>query len=126
MPEHFLALIKQYANLNSNTEAERVASQISDAIEVTLQEDRRKLFFNYAPDYLVPKKARLYSRVFDWNRSYRHATLIQRLVVTQSLSDEREAENRLNAYFTALKIVSGPKNFQRIYSILPPELQSIA
>jgi len=126
MPEHFLALIKQYANLSSNSEAERIALQLSEALQLTLSEDSKKLFFTYAPDYLLPKKPRFFTKVFDWNKSYQHETLIERLQLLQHLNDKVEAENRLRAYFTAVRIVSGKKAYYKIFSILPPELQTIA
>lgn len=124
-PEHFLALIKQRANLQSIQQAQRLTANINEALELTLQEDRRKLYFGYAPTYLRPRKTRLFSRALEWNKQYRHATLIERLMITQNLSDTTEAENYLRAYFSTVSIVCGTKNFAKIYSILPTELQSL-
>lgn len=125
-PEHFLALIKQEANLQSLAQAQRLTLNINEALEVTLQEDRKKLYFGYAPEYLTPRKTRLFTRALEWNKHYRHVTLIERLMLTQNLSDTTEAESYLKAYFSTMRIVSGPKTFQKIYSILPRELQSLA
>ena len=107
MPEHFVALIKQYANLNNNDQARRVAEEISEGLQLTLSEDQSKLFFVYAPDYLE------------------HMALIQRIKIMQNLTDDVEAENRLRAYFTAIKIVSSDKSFRNISSVLPAKLKSV-
>ena len=125
MPEHFVALIKQYANLNNNDQARRVAEEISEGLQLTLSEDQSKLFFVYAPDYLEPKKSRFYSKMFDWNRPYQHMALIQRIKIMQNLTEDIEAENRLRAYFTAIKIVSSDKSFRNISSVLPAKLKSV-
>jgi len=125
MPEHFIALIKQYANLHNNEQALRVAQEISEGLQLTLSEDESKLFFAYAPNYLQPKKVHFYSRMFDWNKNYQHMALLERIKVLQNLTDNSEAEVRLRSYFFAVKIVSGDKAFRNIYTILPSQLKSV-
>ncbi len=125
MPEHFIALIKQYANLSNNEQAQRVAQEISEGLQLTLSEDESKLFFAYAPDYLLPKKVNFYSRMFDWNKTYHHMALLERIQVLQNLTDQKEAESRLRSYFLAVKIVSSNKNYHNICTILPAQLQPL-
>lgn len=123
MPEHFVALIKQYANLNNNEQAIRVAQEISEGLQLTLSTDESKLFFAYAPSYLLPKKVNFYSRMFDWNKAYQHMALVERIQVLQNLTDEKEAETRLRSYFLAVRIVSSESSYRNICKILPIQLQ---
>jgi len=125
MPEHFIALVKQYANLSNNNQARRVAEEISEGLQLSLSEDQCKLFFVYAPSYLEPHKTRFYSKMFDWNKAYLHTTLIERIKILQNLTDDSEAENRIKAYFMAIKIVSNDKTFKDIYHILPAKLKQL-
>jgi len=125
IPEHFTALIKQYANLTNNDQAVRLVIEISEGLEVTLSEDSRKLFFAYSPKYLQPRQSKFYDRMFLWNKHYKHKILLQRLQLLQNLTDAAEAESRIKAYFKAIKIVSSKKTYANIVHILPPELQHL-
>jgi hypothetical protein len=63
--------------------------------------------------------------MFDWNKNYRHLSLVQRIKSLQSLTDDREAENRLSAYLRAVLIVSSDKNKQNIVQVLPNKLTEL-
>lgn len=126
IPEHFIALVKQLANLVNFEQAEILTKSISECLELTLPSDSSKIFFGYAPTYLGIKKRRFYSNRKAGSREYRHPILLQRLKIEQGLTDDVEVENRVAAYFSAVKIVVGDKKYQTIYSILPNELKRLA
>ncbi len=124
IPDYFVALVKQYANLVSNQEAELVIKQISKSLQLTLDQDSSKILFGYAPNYLNIQKPIFFSHLKSKTTKYSHRTLISRIQTEQSLTDKIEANNRLKAYFLAIKVVVGEKRFYSIYAILPSELQA--
>ena len=126
MPEYFVSLVKQYGNLLSTKQAKEVILEISEGLELTLPNDTAKILFGYAPDYIIRNKPRFLLSRRQNNHNYNHTTLLSRLKIEQSLTDNTEVENRLKAYFAAIKIVVGNKKYAGIYSVLPGELKIIA
>ena len=125
MPDYFTGLFKQLANITTSQQAEVYIKQISDSLELTLTQDESKLFFTYAPSYIKSPKSRFYSSLFDWSKSYRHLSLLERIKVMQGLTDDKEAETRVAAYLKAVVIVSSSKNQDNILHILPSQLSKL-
>lgn len=124
IPDYFVALVKQYANLVSSQEAELVTRQISKSLQLTLDQDSSKILFGYAPSYLNIERPIFFSHLRAKTVKYNHSTLISRIQKEQSLTDILEANNRLKAYFLAIKVVMGDKRYSSMLSVLPSELQA--
>ncbi len=125
IPDYFIALVKQYGNLVSSEEAELVIKQISKSLQLTLDQDSSKILFGYAPSYLKIERPLFFSHLRAKTIKYNHSTLISRIQKEQSLTDKIEANNRLRAYFMAIKVVLGDKRYNSMFSVLPSELKAL-
>lgn len=126
LPEHFVALIKQHANLTSLSESERVIREIVSGLDATLPFDQHKLFFAYTPRYIQPKKQVFYHRVGSHKTTqFDYYVLLQRIMIQENLTDQSEAEARLRAFLTAIRIVLSPRSYHNLYTILPLSLKSL-
>ncbi len=122
MPEHFLALIKQLANLASNDEAERTATAFVSSLAATLDESIYSQIDRNLPDYLFIKQARHFflKRSQDKKR-YNQDIFLDRIMLTLDLTDRSEAENRVSAVMQALLIVQ-PNSRRKLSASLPTDL----
>lgn len=125
MPDYFLALMKQYGNLRSADEASRVTQVISDALESSLDDKTSKRLFEVMPRYLQPQGQKFYSRLFDWQPKYRHATLMSRVEMSLNLTDPAEVNSYLIAYFSSVKTLLDQDDQLKLSSILPPDLARV-
>ena len=125
IPEYFVALVKQYANLSSNEQACRAIENVSDTLQKCLDYNSRKLFFHFAPDYLEVKSKLFLISPESKNKKYDHTILIGRLKKQQNMTDSTEVNNLLKAYLKAVCIVIGPQKTSDIKSILPVELSKL-
>lgn len=126
IPEYFVALVKQYANLSSNEQASRAIENVSDTLQKCLDYNSRKLFFYFAPTYLEVKNKLFLISPESKNKKYDHTILIGRLKKQQNMTDNTEANNLLKAYLKAVFIVIGPQKTSNIKSILPVELSKLS
>lgn len=124
IPEYFVALVKQFANLASNGQSQRAIINISESLDKCLDYDSRKLFFYMAPGYLAINNKIFLSSLRHKKTNYNHAILVDRLKIKQNLTDTSEVESLLNAYITAVTIVVGKHKAANILKILPRELKS--
>lgn len=124
IPEYFVALVKQFANLASNQQSQRAIVNISESLDKCLDYDSRKLFFYMAPSYLVSNNKPFLSSLRNKNTRYNHSILVDRLKIKQNLTDTSEVESLLGAYITAVTIVVGKNKAASILKILPNELKS--
>ncbi len=125
MPEYFIALVKQFGNLTSSEEAERVAKDISSCLYMTLTDDQNKLFLAYTPQYLHIKPNIFRETIKRTKREYRHRAFLDRLSMLEGLTDENEVNNRVKAYFEAVAVVTGERQYQNLLSILPKNILAI-
>ena len=125
IPEYFVALVKQYANLSSNEQAYRAIENITDTLQKCLDYNSRKLFFYFAPDYLGVKNKLFLISLESKNKKYDHTILIDRLKTQQNMTDSTEVDNLLKAYLKSVCIVIGPQKTSNIKSILPVELSKL-
>lgn len=122
VPEYFVALVKQYANLANNQQSLRAVTNISDSLYRCLDDKSRRWFFYIAPDYLNVRGKMFLTSLKSKNRTYQHNILMDRLRLQQNLTDDTEVENLLSAYLKAVAIVVGPNNTKKLQSILPAEI----
>ncbi|MDQ5943479.1 MAG: hypothetical protein QG675_247 [Patescibacteria group bacterium] len=122
VPEYFVALVKQYANLANNQQSLRAVTNISDSLHRCLDDKSRRWFFYIAPDYLSVRGKMFLTSLKSKNRTYQHSILMDRLRLQQNLTDDTEVENLLSAYLKAVAIVVGPKNTKKLQSALPAEI----
>ncbi len=106
MPEHFLALIKQRANLASNSEAERTATAFVSSLAATLDESIFCRINYYLPDYLqMPPKRQFFLHRKKEDKQFNQQIFLDRIVHTLKLTDRVEAENRVSGVLYALTII---------------------
>ncbi len=122
MPEHFLALIKQSANLTSNIEAERSAVAIVSALEATLDTQIYTQIERNLPIYLQPTtKRRFFLHRKIELKQFNQQIFLDRVMHILKLTDQSEAENRVSAFMTTLKIIQ-PNIAKKLSSSLPTDL----
>ncbi len=122
IPEYFIALVKQYANLANNDQSKRAIFNISSSLHRCLDDKSRKWFFYIAPDYLDVHSRMFLTNLKIKNGTYQHSILMDRLRIQQNLTDYTEAENLFSAYMKAVAIVVGPKKTKKLRLILPTEI----
>lgn len=122
IPEYFVGLVKQFANLSNNEQTIRAIGNVSDALQSCLDEKSKKLFFYLAPDYLYYHKKMFFANLRSNNSPYSHELLIKRIKLKQNMTDDNEANYLLTAFLKSIYIVSGSKKATRIKLILPKEL----
>lgn len=125
IPEYFVALVKQYANLSNNEQSKRAIEGVSDTLQKCLDYNSKKLFFYLAPSYLDTHNKLFLISLESKNKKYNHDILIGRLKTQQNLTDTVEVNNLLSAYIKAVEIVVGPKKAANIRHILPKEFKSL-
>ncbi len=124
IPEYFLALIKQFANLSSNQQAERAVINISESLDKCLDYGSRKLFFDLVPKYLYNNHTTFLSNLRTRNTLYDHSILIDRIKLKQNLTDDTEVRSLLKAYIETINIVVGQSSANKIKNVIPSELKS--
>ncbi len=122
MPDHFLALVKQEANLANNNEAQRSAAAVVSSLAATLDED---IFFRInstLPIYLqIKPKRQFFLHRKKELKQFNEQIFLTRIVKTLDLTDNTEAENRITSVMHALAVVQ-PQLKQRLSSVLPSDL----
>lgn len=124
IPEYFLALIKQFANLSSNQQAERAVINISESLDKCLDYYSRRLFFDLVPNYLDNNHTTFLSNLKTKNTYYDHSILVDRIKLKQNLTDDVEVKNLLKAYIETINIIVGPSSAAKIKNALPTQLIS--
>lgn len=122
IPEYFVGLVKQSANLSNNEQTIRAIINVSDALRSCLDEKSKKLFFYLAPNYLYYQKNIFLANLIPNNNPYDHQLLIKRIMLKQNMTDNNEVNYLLTAFLKSIYIVSGSKKATRIKLILPKEL----
>ncbi len=125
IPDYFIALVKQHANLRSDDEAVRVIRLISDGLDMTIDPKRANYLFSIMPGYLQPSQQKFYVRIMDWQPRFKRVTLVERLKISLQLTDESEVATVLKAYFKAVKIVVSPQARTKLMRALPADLNQI-
>lgn len=125
IPEYFVALVKQYANLRSNQEAEQLVQTITILFDANIDPKRSVYLFSLLPSYLRPRSQKFFARLVDWQPRYKHARTLDRLQACLQLTDRVEVAMRLKAYFKAIKVVVEPSDRLKIARALPEELNQI-
>lgn len=121
MPEHFLALVKQEANLTSNSEAQRSIKAVLDCMQNTIDSRLMGGINNILPEYLRSKDKRFFAQRNVKLKSFNQEIFYNRLTITLGLTDESEAKSRFSAFFKALSIVQ-PGIETKLASFLPSDL----
>lgn len=122
MPEHFLALIKQSANLASNVEAGRSAAAVISSLQATLDSSIFSQISNALPSYLQPKPQRqFFLHRQATAKQFNTELYLDRLAQQLNLTDVAEAKNRLRAVLFALQIVQ-PDTRAKLVASLPTDL----
>ena len=124
LPEYFVALVKQFANLSSYEQSQRAIHNVSHSLNSCLNYDSRVLFFKSVPNYLTVNNKMFFSQLKSKNDKYNHSILVDRLKIAQNLTDEAEVNNILKAYLDAVLVVVGDKNTNRVIGVLPDELKN--
>ncbi len=125
IPDYFLALVKQHANLLSNSDAERATRAVTSALDATIEAKRSERLFAILPGYLQPSRQKFFVRLGGLQPRYRHATIVERLKISLQLTDNTEVTNLLKAYFRAVKTVADPHSKIKLARVLPPELNQL-
>lgn len=125
IPDYFIALVKQHANLRSDDEAVRVIRLISDGLDMTIDPKRANYLFSIMPGYLQPSQQKFYVRIMDWQPRFKRVTLVERLKISLQLTDESEVATVFKAYFKAVKIVVSPQARTKLMRALPADLNQI-
>jgi uncharacterized protein (DUF2267 family) len=121
MPEHFLALVKQYANLASNADAERSAKAVINSLDATIDAQLMGYITPALPEYLQPAHKHFFARKNTTVRQFNQQIYFERLKLSLSLTDTTEATTRFAAVMEALAIVQ-PKSQRRLAKYLPIDL----
>ncbi len=124
-PDYFLALMKQYANLVSDQEAEHLSTAISSSLYMNLDENSRTQIFAALPSYLQPKKQVFGLRHGDAQAQYDTHRFVRHAIIKTGLTDENELASALRAYFKSIKILGSRASNQIIADYLPASLHRL-
>lgn len=122
VPEHFLALIKQSANLASTNEAQRSAAAFVSSLSATLDAKIFDQINSNLPEYLrIKPRQRFFLHRKQENKQFNQQIFLQRIVDTLNLTDEAEARNHVSGVMYALGVIQ-PNTKQKLSSSLPTDL----
>lgn len=125
IPDYFIALVKQHANLVGSSDAERAIRAITIVLDANIDPKRAEYLFSILPVYLRPSRQKFFVRLMDWQPHYKHVTMLERLKASLQLTDSIEATVLLRAYFGAIKVVINPQDKLKLARALPSELNQI-
>lgn len=121
MPEHFLALIKQRANLTSNFDAERTAKAVIDSLDVTIDARLMQHITPALPSYLRLSHKHFFAQQKREAKQFNQEIFFERLKLSLGLTDKTEAITRFSAVISTLAIIQ-PQNQMQLAKYLPSDL----
>lgn len=121
MPEHFLALVKQKANLTSNNDAERTAKAVIDSLDVTIDTRLMKQILPALPSYLQISHKHFFAQQKRDAKQFNQEIFFERLKLSLGLTDKTEAIARFSAVINTLAIIQ-PQNQVQLAKYLPSDL----
>lgn len=121
MPEHFLALVKQRANLTSKNDAERTAKAVIDSLDATLDVRLMKQILPALPSYLQISQRHFFVQQKRVPKQFNQEIFFERLKLMLGLTDRAEAVTRFSAVISALAIIQ-PHNQIYLAKYLPSDL----
>lgn len=125
IPDYYIALIKQKANLMNDQQAVRVSQAISQVISTSTTPAQSNVFFALAPTYLRPRRQSFFASVGNWQRPISTKTAIEQLSARLQLTDTEEAKVLLGAYFGAIRTLVARDVDSKISLGLPKELAAL-
>ncbi len=125
IPDYYVALIKQKANLMNDQQAVRVSQAISQVISTSTTPAQSNAFFALAPTYLRPHRQSFFASVGNWQRPVSAKPAIEQLSARLQLTDAEEAKVLLRAYFGAIRTLVARDIDSKISLGLPKELAAL-
>ncbi len=124
IPDYFLALVKQRANLVNDEQANRYVVEISRVLNITMAPNQAGMFFSLAPRYLRPHTQTFFSKLGGWQPKPKSGAL-PAVMQALSLTDKKEALVVLGAYFAAIRVVADQQTQLKILRTLPTDLATV-
>lgn len=122
IPDYFIALVKQHANMLNDDQTVRAISATGRILEAGMQPGQANAFFAAVPSYLRPTGKTFFSRVGDWQPQPKQRSIVKHLIASLGLTGAEEAETLLQAYFMAIRTVIDSDTALRLARTLPTDV----